>query len=154
MLKCTNFLYLSKLYKYLNITSMPQLDLMTFSTQFFWFSLCFTLFYILILHYILIPLSVNIKYRKKKLNILVNTINKKKSEFSVLHNMYDKLIFNVLNFSKSYIIKTINYSISWLTLSLLKINIYNFVKPNNIYIKVIYSKNFYSFIFDTIIKRI
>lgn len=133
---------------------MPQLDLMTFSTQFFWFSLCFTLFYILILHYILIPLSVNIKYRKKKLNILVNTINKKKSEFSVLHNMYDKLIFNVLNFSKSYIIKTINYSISWLTLSLLKINIYNFVKPNNIYIKVIYSKNFYSFIFDTIIKRI
>ena len=133
---------------------MPQLDLMTFSTQFFWFSLCFVLFYILILHYVLAPIAINVKYRKKKLNILVNIINKKKSEVSLLFNTYDKIIFNVLSFSKSYILKTINYAISWLNITLLKVNSDDFIIPNNVYLKIIFCKNFYSIIFSIIVKRI
>ena len=45
---------------------MPQLDLMTFFTQFFWFSLGFSFFYVFLLHSIMPSIALNLKLRKKK----------------------------------------------------------------------------------------
>ncbi len=57
---------------------MPQLDLMTFFTQFFWFSIGFSFFYIFLLHFVMPTIALNLKFRKKRLDILANDINKKK----------------------------------------------------------------------------
>ena len=51
---------------------MPQLDLMTFFTQFFWFSLGFSFFYILLLHFVMPVIALNLKFRKRRLDILAN----------------------------------------------------------------------------------
>ena len=80
---------------------MPQLDLMTFFTQFFWFSLGFSFFYISLLHYIMPSISVNLKLRKKKLDLLAIDINKKKESASNLLTTYDNILLSTLNFSRN-----------------------------------------------------
>jgi hypothetical protein len=132
---------------------MPQLDLMTFSTQFFWFSLCFSTFYIIILHFVLSPLALILKYRKKKLNILANTINKKKQGASLLLNTYDYVLLKTFNFSKLYLLKIINYAASWLAITIVNTNAFVFLVPNKIYISTITNKNLYLILFNFVLKR-
>ena len=77
---------------------MPQLDLMTFFTQFFWFSIGFSFFYIFLLHYVMPVIALNLKFRRKRLDILANDINKKKESVSdifsdqIINSDPDKMI--------------------------------------------------------------
>jgi hypothetical protein len=57
---------------------MPQLDLMHFFTQFFWFSIGFTFLYAYLLHNVVPTIAKNLKFRQKKLELLANDINKGK----------------------------------------------------------------------------
>ena len=70
---------------------MPQLDLMHFFTQFFWFSIGFTFLYAYLLHNVIPTIAKNLKFRQKKLEVLANDINKGKDGASDLLGVYDQL---------------------------------------------------------------
>jgi len=131
---------------------MPQLDLMTFFTQFFWFSLGFSFFYIFLLHFIMPSISLNLKLRRKKLELLANDINKKKESASDLLTTYDNILFKTLNFSRNYLLKMTNYGHIWISNSIININSNNFVNANNDYIKIIGEKNFNFVVLESILK--
>ena len=123
---------------------MPQLDLMTFFTQFFWFSLGFSFFYIFLLHFVMPVIALNLKFRKKRLDILANDINKKKEGAISLLTTYDNVLLKTLNFSRLYVTKTANYGNSWVQKTTSEINSVHFLQPNTFYIKsvVVKSLNF------------
>jgi len=131
---------------------MPQLDLMTFFTQFFWFSLGFSFFYIFLLHFIMPSISLNLKLRKKKLELLANDINKKKESASDLLTTYDNILSKTLNFSRNYLLKITNYGNTWVSSSISNINSSNFVNANNDYIKIIGEKNFNLVVLESVLK--
>ena len=116
---------------------MPQLDLMTFFTQFFWFSIGFSFFYIFLLHYVMPVIALNLKFRRKRLDILANDINKKKEGALSLLTTYDNILSKTLNFSRLYVIKTINYGNSWVQKTSFEINSVHFLQSNIFYIKSI-----------------
>lgn len=116
---------------------MPQLDLMTFFTQFFWFSLGFSIFYIFLLHHVMPVIALNLKFRKKRLDILANDINKKKEGVLSLLTTYDNVLLKTLNFSRLYLTKTVNYGNSWVQKTASDINSAHFVQPNTSYVKSI-----------------
>jgi hypothetical protein len=114
---------------------MPQLDLMTFFTQFFWFSLGFSFFYIFLLHFVMPVISLNLKFRKKRLDILANDINKKKEGALNLLTTYDNVLLKALNFSRLYVTKTVNHGNSWIQKTASEINSAHFSQSNVLYIK-------------------
>ena len=82
---------------------MPQLDLMHFFTQFFWFSIGFTFLYAYLLHNVIPTLAKNLKFRQKKLELLANDINKGKDGVSNLLGVYDNLILRSFQLWKTNI---------------------------------------------------
>lgn len=131
---------------------MPQLDLMTFFTQFFWFSLGFSFFYIFLLHFIMPSISLNLKLRRKKLELLANDINKKKESASDLLTTYDNILSKTLNFSRNYLLKITNHGNVWVSSSIANVNSSNFVNANNDYIKIIGEKNFNFVVLESVLK--
>jgi hypothetical protein len=125
---------------------MPQLDLMTFFTQFFWFSIGFSFFYIFLLHYIMPAIALTLKFRKKKIELLAIDINNKKESASSLLTTYDTVLSKSLVFSRNFIIKVGNYGNSWLNSSMSDINLVNLAKVNQTYIRTVSEKDF-SFLF-------
>ena len=131
---------------------MPQLDLMTFFSQFFWFSLSFSFFYLFLLYYILPTISLNVKFRKRLLNLFAKDINFKKNSISNLLLVYDSTILKVLNFSRLYIVKILFFSDSWLQVILAKLNLNYFSYANVRYIKMISEKDFSFFVLSCLFK--
>jgi hypothetical protein len=120
---------------------MPQLDLMTFFTQFFWFSIGFSFFYIFLLHYVMPVIALNLKFRRKRLDILANDINKKKEGALSLLTTYDNVLLKTLSFSRVYVTKTGNYGNSWIQKTVSEINSSHFLQSNTFYIKSIVARN-------------
>ena len=120
---------------------MPQLDLMTFFTQFFWFSIGFSFFYIFLLHYVMPVIALNLKFRRKRLDILENDINKKKEGALSLLTTYDNVLLKTLSFSRVYVTKTANYGNSWIQKTVSEINSSHFLQSNTFYIKSIVARN-------------
>lgn len=120
---------------------MPQLDLMTFFTQFFWFSIGFSFFYIFLLHYVMPVIALNLKFRRKRLDILANDINKKKEGALSLLTTYDNVLLKTLSFSRVYVTKTSNYGNSWIQKTVSEINSSHFLQSNTFYIKSIVARN-------------
>lgn len=131
---------------------MPQLDLMTFFTQFFWFSLGFSFFYVSLLHSIIPSIALNLKLRKKKLEFLANDINKKKESASNLLTTYDNILFKTLTISRTHILKTSNYGNLWISNNLLKINSSNLIESNNNYIRTVGEKSLNFSVFELVLK--
>lgn len=119
---------------------MPQLDLMAFFTQFFWFSVFFNLFYLFFLHFVMSSISLNLKFRKKRLSILAEDINKKKEGSLTLLNSYDDILSKTLNFSRLYVVKVIGLGNLWLFESGSSINCVNFSDSNSLYLKILVIK--------------
>jgi hypothetical protein len=87
-------------------------------------------------------IALNLKFRKKKLELLASDINKKKESASGLLNTYDSILFKTLNFSRNYLTKITSYGNSWVPNIILKTNSTNFLQANICYIKTIGEKSF------------
>lgn len=131
---------------------MPQLDLMAFFTQFFWFSIGFSFFYIFLLHYVMPVIALNLKFRRKRLDILANDINKKKEGAMSLLTTYDNVLLKTLNFSRLYVTKTVNYGNSWVQKTTNEINSSHFLQSNTFYIKSIVGKSLNFVVLESILK--
>jgi len=133
---------------------MPQLDLMTFFTQFFWFSIGFSFFYIFLLHFVMSSVSLNLKFRKKRLNVLASEINKKKEGSLSLLNTYDDILLKALNLSRLYITKITEFGSSWLIKTISNVNSINFLDPNSLYIRTLGAKSLNVVILDSSLKAL
>lgn len=121
---------------------MPQLDLMSFFTQFFWFSLSFIFFYISLLHFILPILVLNLKFRKKMLSFLVFTMNKKKEGVSNSLALYDSILQKVFSILRFYVSKAFNFRCLWISSNLRRINLDLFRSANILFLKTLSEINF------------
>ena len=101
---------------------MPQLDLMHFFTQFFWFSIGFTFLYAYLLHNVVPTIAKNLKFRQKKLELLANDINKGKDGVSDLLGIYDNLIFRSFQLWKSNISSLTEHGNSWFSTHVKNLN--------------------------------
>jgi hypothetical protein len=116
---------------------MPQLDLMHFFTQFFWFSIGFTFLYAYLLHNVVPAVAKNLKFRKRKLELLANDINKGKDGVSNLLGIYDSLIFRSFQLWKINISNMTEHGNKWLSINMEDLNNSNFSVVNKEYLKTL-----------------
>lgn len=121
---------------------MPQLDLMTFFSQFFWFSLSFFMFYFFFLHYIIPIIVINLKLRKKILISLAQDANQKKENVFGIANTYDNILNKTLSFFRIYLYKVLNSYNLWLLSNLSRTNLEYFTKANIRFFKILVERNF------------
>jgi hypothetical protein len=132
---------------------MPQLDLMTFFTQFFWFTFMFIFFYIFLSCKILPNISLNLKFRKKVLNSFAKDINSKKDSIASLLFVYDNILLKVLYFSRNFVVKMTLFGNSWSNNVIDKLNSNYFSNTNLKYFKLIGEKDFTLFILNYLLKN-
>lgn len=131
---------------------MPQLDLMAFFTQFFWFSLSFIFYYLLLLHYILPFIVLNLKFRKEILKFLEIDINKKKNNTLNNYEVYDNLLYKTLSFFRLYLFILLKFTNSWISVNLIKSNIDFLIQANSKFLKAIVKKDYILCILDNKLK--
>jgi hypothetical protein len=130
---------------------MPQLDLMHFFSQFFWFSLGFTFLYAYLLHNTIPVIATNLKFRQKKLEILATDINKGKDNVSVLLGVYDNLIFSSFQLWKSNIALISTQGDAWVVTNVQELNNSKFRFVNKEYLRAVSEQNFKSIVLKSFV---
>jgi hypothetical protein len=131
---------------------MPQLDAMTFFTQFFWFSLSFTFFYLFLLHYVLPYITLNLKFRKEMLKFMEIDMNKKKESSLNISSSYENILHKALTFFCIFIDKLSFFINSWIVSSIVKVELDFFFKANDRFLKIVIEKDFSFFILNNKLK--
>ena len=132
---------------------MPQLDLMHFFTQFFWFSIGFTFLYAYLLHNVVPTIAKNLKFRQKKLELLANDINKGKDGVSDLLGIYDNLIFRSFQLWKSNISSLTEHGNSWFSTNVKNLNNSNFNAANKEYLKTVGEQNYRNLVVKSFVSK-
>ena len=130
---------------------MPQLDVMHFFSQFFWFSLGFTFLYAYLLHNTIPVIATNLKFRQKKLEILATDINKGKDNVSVLLGVYDNLIFSSFQLWKSNIALISKQGDAWVVTNVQALNNSRFRFVNKEYLRAVSEQNFKSIVLKSFV---
>lgn len=116
---------------------MPQLDLMHFFTQFFWFSIGFTFLYAYLLHNVIPTIAKNLKFRQRKLELLANDINQGKDNVSNILGIYDDVMLRSFQLWKLNISSVTKYGLNWFDSNIKKLNESNFQSANREYLKTV-----------------
>ena len=130
---------------------MPQLDLMHFFSQFFWFSVGFTFLYAYLLHNTIPVIATNLKFRQKKLEILATDINKGKDNVSALLGVYDNLIFSSFQLWKSNITLISKQGDAWVVTNVQALNNSRFRLVNKEYLRAVSEQNFKSIVLKSFV---
>jgi len=132
---------------------MPQLDLMHFFTQFFWFSIGFTFLYAYLLHNVVPTIAKNLKFRQKKLELLASDINKGKDGVSDLLGIYDNLIFRSFQLWKSNISSLTEHGNNWFNTNIKNLNNSNFNAANKEYLKTVGEQNYRNLVLKSFVSK-
>ena len=132
---------------------MPQLDLMHFFTQFFWFSIGFTFLYAYLLHNVVPTIAKNLKFRQKKLELLASDINKGKDGVSDLLGIYDNLIFRSFQLWKSNISSLTEHGNSWFSTNVKNLNNSNFNAANKEYLKTVGEQHYRNLVVKSFVSK-
>ena len=132
---------------------MPQLDLMHFFTQFFWFSIGFTFLYAYLLHNVVPTIAKNLKFRQKKLELLASDINKVKDGVSYLLGIYDNLIFRSFQLWKSNISSLTEHGNNWFNTNIKNLNNSNFNAANKEYLKTVGEQNYRNLVVKSFVSK-
>ena len=132
---------------------MPQLDLMHFFTQFFWFSIGFTFLYAYLLHNVVPAIAKNLKFRQKKLELLANDINKGKDGVSDLLGVYDNLIFRSFQLWKSNISSLTEHGNNWFSTNVRNLNNSNFNAANKEHLKTVGEQNYRNLVVKSFVSK-
>lgn len=132
---------------------MPQLDLMHFFTQFFWFSIGFTFLYAYLLHNVVPVIAKNLKFRQKKLELLASDINKGKDGVSNLLGIYDSLIFRSFQLWKTNISNITNYGTSWFSNNIQNLNNSSFNDANKEYLKTVGEQHYRNLVVKSFVPK-
>jgi len=132
---------------------MPQLDLMHFFTQFFWFSIGFTFLYAYLLHNVVPTIARNLKFRQKKLELLASDINKGKDGVSDLLGIYDNLIFRSFQLWKSNISSLTEHGNNWFNTNIKNLNNSNFNAANKEYLKTVGEQHYRNLVVKSFVSK-
>ena len=132
---------------------MPQLDLMHFFTQFFWFSIGFTFLYAYLLHNVVPTIARNLKFRQKKLELLASDINKGKDGVSDLLGIYDNLIFRSFQLWKSNISSLTEHGNNWFNTNIKNLNNSNFNAANKEYLKTVGEQHYRNVVVKSFVSK-
>lgn len=132
---------------------MPQLDLMHFFTQFFWFSIGFTFLYAYLLHNVVPTIAKNLKFRQKKLELLASDINKGKDGVSDLLGIYDNLIFRSFQLWKFNISSLTEHGNNWFNTNIKNLNNSNFNAANKEYLKTVGEQNYRNLVVKSFVSK-
>jgi hypothetical protein len=113
---------------------MPQLDLMHFFSQFFWFSIGFSFLYAFILHNIMPSIAMNLKFRQKKVQTLSSSINENKDGALNLFKSYDLFIVRLFKFWKKHSLQIVSVGFGWVAFCTKKFNSVGFFLINKNFI--------------------
>ena len=132
---------------------MPQLDLMHFFTQFFWFSIGFTFLYAYLLHNVIPTIAKNLKFRQKKLEVLANDLNKGKDGASDLLGVYDDLILRSFQLWKLNISNITTHGSNWFNSNIQNLNNSNFSAANKEYLKTIGEQHYRNLVVKSFVSK-
>jgi|TARA_B110000967_G_C18840021_1_gene538855 hypothetical protein len=132
---------------------MPQLDLMHFFTQFFWFSIGFTFLYAYLLHNVVPAIAKNLKFRQKKLELLANDINKGKDGVSDLLGVYDSLISRSFQLWKTNISTITDYGTNWFSSNIQNLNNSSFNDANKEYLKTVGEQHYRNLVVKSFVPK-
>ena len=132
---------------------MPQLDLMHFFTQFFWFSIGFTFLYAYLLHNVVPAIAKNLKFRQKKLELLANDINKGKDGVSNLLGVYDNLILRSFQLWKTNISNIMEHGNGWMNTNIQNLNESNFSSANKEYLQAIGEQSYRNLVVKSFVSK-
>ena len=111
---------------------MPQLDVLNFFNQIFWFFICFCLFYFIISFIVVPSISKIIKIRFKKNNSFKNRVEFFSNEKDILILNYNKFLFASIESYNNLLISCIGYSFKWLETNTSKSKV-KFMEENKVY---------------------
>lgn len=116
---------------------MPQLDKVTFFSQYFWLVIFFLTFYFFVLKVALPTIVTIFKVRKRKIQLMAAEVtNLKKEESSILSN-YDAVLIDSFNTSREVFNTVISTSNAWIQDSSRKINKTDLLDVNEKYLNTI-----------------
>ena len=93
---------------------MPQLDKVTFFSQFFWLCFFYLAFYFVILKYFLPEMSRILKFRKKKISQSQQGVNSMQEENKKIRDSKDALLEDGVNISKKIFKDSLQQTTEWL----------------------------------------
>jgi len=111
---------------------MPQLDKVTFLTQFFWLVLFYFGFYLLLVTHFLPKMGTLLKLRQAKMNTLQDA--SKNHEKTDLHNHTNALLSSATKITKNSFVHTVQNTSTWLTQTLSTTNQKQFKQFNQKYL--------------------
>lgn len=122
---------------------MPQLDKVTFLSQFFWLCLSFITFYFLILKNFLPKMSRILKFRRKKIQEGLTFLT---SENNAVLKQYDSLIAQSLNRSKNFFNINIDHTLVWVQSLIYDLNWKSFAHENSDYLQSLGQASLFEYI--------
>ena len=114
---------------------MPQLDKVTFLSQFFWLCLFYLGFYYLVIKYFLPKISRILTLRKKKMNLSQYGSNSLQQENQQVRQNLDNILSRGLSLSRNVFNDFLSRTNSWLDRSLTGVNKTHYKTVNNSYIQ-------------------
>ena len=113
---------------------MPQLDKVTFLSQFFWLCALFLGFYLAVLKNFLPKMSRVLKYRKKKLGQSHKGVGNMHKENTLVRSSANKVLENGLKNSKDLFKQNSQRTEKWMLDLIRETNNTSFQKTNNTYL--------------------
>ena len=101
---------------------MPQLDKVTFLSQFFWLSVFYLGFYIVIVKQFLPKLARILKFRQKKMTLSQKGVETLSEEQSKVRESFDTLVQRGVFTSKTLFVETLDKTTQWVDQTLLETN--------------------------------
>ena len=116
---------------------MPQLDKVTFFSQYLWLVLFFLGFYFFVLKIVLPTIVTIFKVRKKKIEAIAIEIESLKKEESTILSTYDSVLIDSFNSSREIFNNVVSVSNTWIDDSARKINKTALLEANERYLNTI-----------------
>ncbi len=133
---------------------MPQLDLMHFFSQFFWFSFIFVILFFYVNFNVLPLLVTTLKYRSKKLFLLSKEISDSKKDVIKLHSFYDSIIFDAFKLTNKKMIGSMNQCKNSVDYSLKMASNDLFFQSNKNYFIFLQMNNYKDYVFNQKTKNV
>jgi len=129
---------------------MPQLDKLTYFTQFIWLVVFFLAFYNINIQFLLPKIYKGIKIRQKR----VESMFSEKESGSNTVNAYEELIKTSLSETRNAFLKTISVSSNQMVSILKQVNNKSLLKKNQKYLETLATLQAKSFVFNKVFSKI
>nr|NP_044774.1 ATP synthase F0 subunit 8 [Reclinomonas americana]AAD11889.1 ATP synthase F0 subunit 8 [Reclinomonas americana] len=116
---------------------MPQLDKVTFFSQYFWLLIFFLTFYFFVLKIVLPTVVTIFKLRKKKLEAMASEVEQLKKEQSSILSNYDSVLIDSFSSSREIFNSTVSKSNKWIDESARSLNKTSLLDVNKKYLNAI-----------------